>query len=85
MFDWVLYTSLKTIKILLSWRFQIKVNGFFNFFSTTNFRYQYLPEAKAYLQPRSFFAKFFLCAKFTRKQLSWSLILKKLQVFILQF
>ena len=63
MFDWVLYTSLKTIKILLSWRFQIKVNGFFNFFSTTNFRYQYLPEAKAYLQPRSFFAKFFFCVQ----------------------
>ena len=50
MFDWVLNTPLNTINFFF-WRFQIKVNDFFNFFSTINFSYQYLPEAKAYLEP----------------------------------
>ena len=44
MFDWVLNTPLNTITIFISWRFQIKVNEFFNFFSTINFPYQYLLE-----------------------------------------
>ena len=92
MFDWVLNTPLNTINFFF-WRFQIKVNDFFNFFSTINFSYQYLPETKAYLEPsRTFyngvvFANFFFVffAKFTRKHLCWSLILIKLQVSILQF
>ena len=50
MFDWVLNTPLNTITIFF-WRFQIKVNDFFKFFSTINFSYQYLPEAKTYLEP----------------------------------
>ena len=64
MFDWVLNTPLNTINFFF-WRFQIKVNDFFNFFSTINFSYQYLPETKAYLEPsRTFyngvvFANFF--------------------------
>ena len=64
-----------------SWRFQIKVNDFFNFFSTINFPYQYLPEAKAYLEPSrtfcngAFSRNIFFFAKFTRKHLYWSLIL----------
>ena len=49
MFDWVLNTPLNTINFFF-WRFQIKVNDFFNFFSTINFSYQYLPEAKVYLE-----------------------------------
>ena len=49
MFDSVLNTPLNTINIFF-WRFPIKVNDFFNFFSTTNFSYQYLPEAKVYLE-----------------------------------
>ena len=49
MFDWVLNTPLNTINLFF-WRFQIKVNDFFNFFSTINFSYQYLPEAKVYLE-----------------------------------
>ena len=50
MFDWVLNTPLNTIKKFF-WYFQIKVNDFFNFFSTISFSYQYLPEAKVYLEP----------------------------------
>ena len=49
MFDWVLNTPLNTIKNFF-WYFQIKVNDFFNFFSTISFSYQYLPEAKVYLE-----------------------------------
>ena len=49
MFDSVLNTPLNTINIFF-WRFPIKVNDFFNFFSTTNFSYQYLPEARVYLE-----------------------------------
>ena len=33
------------------WRFHFKVNEFLNFFSTINFSYKYLPEAKVYLEP----------------------------------
>ena len=50
MFGSVLNTPLNTISLFF-WRFQIKVNDFFNFFSTINCSYQYLPEAKAYLEP----------------------------------
>ena len=94
MFDWVLNTPLNTIKKFF-WYFQIKVNDFFNFFSTISFSYQYLPEAKVYLEPsRKFYNGaweilrnvffFFFFAIFTRKHLCWSLILIKLQVSILQ-
>ena len=55
MFYWVLNTPVNTITIF-SWRFQIKVNDVFNFFSTINSPYQYLPEAKAYSEPsRTFY------------------------------
>ena len=55
MFDWVLNTS-EYYNNFFSWRFQIKINEFFKFFSTINFSYQYLPEAKAYLEPsRTFY------------------------------
>ena len=55
MFDWVLNTS-EYYNNFFSWRFQIKVNEFFKFFSTINFSYQYLPETKAYLEPsRTFY------------------------------
>ena len=50
MFDWVLNTS-EYYNNFFSWRFQIKVNEFFKFFSTINFSHQYLPETKAYLEP----------------------------------
>ena len=92
MFDWVLNTPLNTIKNFF-WYFQIKVNDFFNFFSTISFSYQYLPEAKVYLEPsRKFYNGaweilrniFFVVAEFTRKHLYWSFILIKLQVSILQ-
>ena len=49
---------------MLQWRFQIKVNDFFNFFSMINFSYQYLPEPKAYLEPTRTFdngAKYCFC------------------------
>ena len=54
-----------------------------------NFSYQYLPEAKVYLEPsRTFyngaFSRNIFFAKLTRKQLCRSLILIKLQVSILQ-
>ena len=51
MFHWVLNTPLNTITNFFFSRFQIKVNDFFNFFSTINFFYQNLSEAKAYLEP----------------------------------
>ena len=55
MFDWVLNTS-EYYNNFFSWRFQIKVNEFFKFFSTINFSCQYLPETKAYLEPsRTFY------------------------------
>ena len=82
MFDWVLNTPLNTIKNFF-WRFQIKVNDFFNF------SYQYLPETKVYLDSSwksyngAFLRNIFFVAKFT-KHLCWSLILMKLQVSILQ-
>ena len=58
-----------------SWRFQIKVDDFLNFFSTINFSYQYPPEAKAYLEPSGtsgmeLFRDFFFVGKFTRNYLS---------------
>ena len=49
MFGSVLNTPLNTVSLFF-WRFQIKVNDFFNFFSTINFSDQYLPEAKVYLE-----------------------------------
>ena len=55
MFDWVLNTPLNTINFFF-WCFQIKVNDFFNFFLIVNFSYQYLPEAKAYLEPSPTFS-----------------------------
>ena len=76
---------LNTITIF-SWRFQIKVNDVFNFFSPINFRYQYLPEAKAYLEPWSFFAKCIFLRKIHKKTLVLeSHFLITLQVSILQF
>ena len=91
MFDWVLNTPLNTIKNFF-WYFQIKVNDFFNFFSTISFSYQYLPEAKVYLERSQKFyngaweilRNIFFFAEFTRKHLCWSFILIKLQVSILQ-
>ena len=60
-------------------------------FSTINFSYQYLLEAKAYLQPGRTFTmelfrekKIIFFAKFTRKHLCRSLFLIKLQFSILQ-
>ena len=87
--DWVLNTPLNSVTTFFTWRFQIKVNYFFNFFSMINFSYQYLPEAKVYLEPsRTFcngaFSRNIFFAKLTRKQLCRSLILIKLQVSILQ-
>ena len=70
MFEWVLNLPLNTITYMtyiFSWCFQIKVNDFFNFFSTINFRYQHLPEAKAYLEPQGFFTKYFCCCKIHKK------------------
>ena len=91
MFDWVLNTPLNTIKKFF-WYFQIKVNDFFNFFSTISFSYQHLPEAKVYLERNRKFSNgaweilrnIFFFAEFTRKHLCWSFILIKLQVSILQ-
>ena len=53
MFDWVLNTPLNTITNFfhINKRFHIKFNDFLNFFSTSNFFYQYLPKAKTYLEP----------------------------------
>ena len=87
--DWVLNTPLNSVTTFFTWRFQIKVNYFFNFFSMINFSYQYLLEAKVYLEPsRTFyngaFSRNIFFAKLTRKQLCRSLILIKLQVSILQ-
>ena len=51
MFDWVLNTPLNTITFFFSCCFQIKVDEFLHFFfSMINFSYQYLPEAKGYLE-----------------------------------
>ena len=50
MFDYVLDTPRYTITIFFSWRFHFKVNDFLTF-SVINFSYQYLQEAKAYLEP----------------------------------
>ena len=59
------------------------------FFSTINFSYQYLSEAKAYLEPsptfyNGAFSRNIFFPKFIRKHLCWSVILMKLQVSILQ-
>ena len=59
------------------------------FFSTINFSYQYLPEAKAYLEPSQtstmeLFHENFFFAKLTSIHLFRSLFLIKLQVSILQ-
>ena len=86
MFDWVLNTLLNTITIFFSGVSKLKLMAFSIFFSTINFRYQYLTEAKAYLELWSFFGKYiYIFAKFTRKHLYWSLILIKLQVSNLRF
>ena len=93
MFDCVLNTPLNTIEYYNNFFpgvSRIKFNDFLNFFSTINFPCQYLPEAKAYLEPsQTFYNGTFswniFSPKFTGKHLSWSLILIKLQVSILQF
>ena len=48
MHDWV--HASEYYNKFFSWRLDFKVNDYLNFFSTTNFSYQYLPEAKAYLE-----------------------------------
>ena len=69
MFIWALNTPLNTYyNNFFFWRFHFKVNDFLNVFSTINFSYQYLPEAKAYLEPSrtstmEFFRDFFFFCK----------------------
>ena len=79
MHDWV--HASEYYNKFFSWRLDFKVNDYLNFFSTTNFSYQYLPEAKAYLETSRTstmeLANFF--SKFTRKHLCRSLFLIKLQ------
>ena len=85
MFIWALNTPLNTYyNNFFFWRFHFKVNDFLNVFSTINFSYQYLPEAKAYLEPSrtstmEFFRDFFFFAKFKKQHLCRSLFLIKLQ------
>ena len=56
MFGWVLNTPLNTIKKKISDVSKLKLMTFSIFFSTINFSYQYLPEAKVYLEPsRTFY------------------------------
>ena len=55
MFDWVLNTPLNTIKKIFPGVSKIKLMTFSIFFSTINFSCQYLPEAKAYLEPSQTF------------------------------
>ena len=55
MFDWVLNTPLNTIKKIFPGVSKIKLMTFSIFFSTINFPCQYLPEAKAYLEPSQTF------------------------------
>ena len=57
MFDWVLNRLwILAITIFFPDVSKFQVNTFSIFFSTINFSYQYLPEAKAYLEPsRTFY------------------------------
>ena len=58
MFGWVLNTPLNTIKKKISDVSKLKLMTFSIFFSTINFSYQYLPEAKVYLEPsRTFYSE----------------------------
>ena len=61
MFDWVLNKLLNTITTFFPGFSKLKLMTFSIIFSTINFRYQYLPEAKAYLEPWSFFHEIFFC------------------------
>ena len=84
MLDWALNTFLNTIKKIFPGVSKIKLMTFSIFFSTINFPCQYLPEAKAYLEPsqtfyNAAFSRKIFFAKFTRKHLRWSLILIKLR------
>ena len=72
---------LSTITIFFPDVSKLKLITFF--LSTISFPFQYLPEAKTYLEPsRTFgngaFSLNIFFAKFTRKHLCWSLILIKL-------
>ena len=71
----------------LFWLFEIKV---LNLFSIIDFSYQYLPEAKAYLElswtstTELFRGKCFFFGKFTKKYLCQNFSLIKLQLSVLQ-
>ena len=45
MFHWVLRNAYEYYDNFIYGRFPIKANDFYNFFSTINFSYHYLPEA----------------------------------------
>ena len=51
MFDWVLNTPPEYYNNFFSDVSTLKLMAFWFFFSTINFSYKYLPEAKVYLEP----------------------------------
>ena len=67
MFDWVLNAPPNATTIFFPDVSKLKLMTFSIVFSTINFSYQYLPQAKAYLEPsrtfynRVFYAKYFFC------------------------
>ena len=91
MFDGVLNAPLNTITIFFPGVSRLKLMTFSIFFSTINFPYQYLQEAKAYLEPswtfcnRAFSWNFLFLQNLQENTCPGVSFLIKLQVSILQF